>query len=130
DFGRAVAVATTALGFPLIVRARVLGADAPSDRLSIGQIGCGRIARSHDIPWTFQTCEIDIVAVCDVDSTRTRDGKALVEQLYRNAGRAAPPINMHQNYLEVVTRKDIDAVVISTPDHSHAELALAAVLNG
>ncbi|MFO7303887.1 MAG: Gfo/Idh/MocA family oxidoreductase [Gammaproteobacteria bacterium] len=130
DFGRAVAVATTALGFPLIVPARVLGADAPSERLRIGQIGCGRIARSHDIPGTFQTGGVDIVAVCDVDSTRTRDGKALVEQLYRNAGRAAPPINMHQNYLEVVTRKDIDAVVISTPDHSHAELALAAVLNG
>src|SRR5690606_37374593 len=61
---------------------------------------------------------------------RAREGKELAEKFYRDAGGAAPEITTHQDYRELVERKDIDAIVISTPDHSHAELALAAVMNG
>lgn len=130
EFGKAVAATTTALAFPLIVPSSVFGANAPSNRLRIGQIGCGRIARGHDMPGTFKAGGVDYLAMCDVDSKRAREGKELAEQFYRDSGAAAPEIATYQDYRELVTRKDIDAVVISTPDHSHAELALAAVLNG
>jgi myo-inositol 2-dehydrogenase/D-chiro-inositol 1-dehydrogenase len=130
DFGKAVAATTTALAFPLIVPSSVFGANAPSNRLRIAQIGCGRIARGHDMPGTFKAGGVDYVALCDVDSKRVREGKELTEQFYREAGGSAPEISTHQDYRELLAREDIDAVVISTPDHSHAELALASVLAG
>lgn len=130
DFGKAVAATTTALAAPLIVPSSVFGASAPSNRLRIGQIGCGRIARTHDMPGTFKAGRVDYVAMCDVDIKRAREGKELAEQYYRDSGGSAPQIATYQDYQELVERKDIDAVVISTPDHSHAELALASVLNG
>ena len=41
------------VGFPSIVPAHVLGKNAPSNKINIGQIGCGRIALSHDMPDTM-----------------------------------------------------------------------------
>ena len=130
DFGKSIAATTAALSVPLIVPSRVFGADAPSNRLRVAQIGCGRIARIHDMPGTFKAGGVDYVAMCDVDSKRAEDGKVLAQQFYRDSGGTAPEISTTQDYRDLVTRKDIDAIVISTPDHSHAELALASVLSG
>jgi predicted dehydrogenase len=130
EFLRRTALASTALAFPLIVPSRLLGADSPANRIRVGQIGCGRIARGHDMTGVFQSGLADIVAVCDVDSKRLAAGKELVEKFYRDKGSPAPAISTYGNYRELLTRPDIDAVVISTPDHWHAELALAAVKVG
>jgi myo-inositol 2-dehydrogenase/D-chiro-inositol 1-dehydrogenase len=130
DFGKAIAGAATLVAAPLIVPSNVFGATAPSNRLRIGQIGCGRIAHGHDIPGTLKAGGVDIVAVCDVDSRRATLAKQLVEKWYRDSNAAAPTIATTQDYEEIVSREDIDAVVISTPDHSHAELAAAAALAG
>jgi predicted dehydrogenase len=130
DFGKALAGTAAALSAPLIVPSSVFGANAPSNRLRIGQIGCGRIARGHDMPGTFKAGGVDYVAMCDVDSKRAGLAKELAQQFYREAGGSAPEIATYQDYKELVGRKDIDAVVISTPDHSHAELAVAAALAG
>lgn len=130
DFAKSAIGVTTALCAPLIVPSSVFGANAPSNRLRIGQIGCGRIARIHDMPGTFNAGGVDYVAMCDVDIKRAREGKELAQTFYRESGANAPDIAVYQNYRELMERKDIDAVVISTPDHSHAELALAAVLSG
>jgi myo-inositol 2-dehydrogenase / D-chiro-inositol 1-dehydrogenase len=118
----------TSLSF--IVPSHVLGATAPSNRIRVAQIGCGRIAREHDMPGVMSSGLADIVAVCDVDTARAEDGKKLLEKLYQGSNAATPPITLHRDYREVLERKDIDAVVISTPDHWHAEAALAAVLAG
>ena len=63
------ALGTAAMvGFPSIVPANVLGKNAPSNKINIGQIGCGRIARSHDLidtraltqtPTTFGFCYLN-----------------------------------------------------------------------
>jgi len=52
-----------AVGFPSIVPASVLGKDAPSNKINIGQIGCGRIARGHDIPDTIGYDDARYIAV-------------------------------------------------------------------
>ncbi len=119
--------ATAALSFPLIVPARLLGADSPNSRIRVAQIGCGRIARFHDLPGVLDAGLADVVAVCDVDSKRLQEGKALLEQRYTEAGRAVPRIGTYLDYRELLATEEIDAVVISTPDHWHAEPALAAV---
>ena len=118
------------VSLPLILPNRLLGADAPGNRIRVGQIGCGRIARGHDMVGVLKSGLADIVAVCDVDATRAEDGKKHLEKLYRDSGATVPNITVHGDYREIVARSDIDAVVISTPDHQHAEPALAAVLAG
>lgn len=115
---------------PLILPRHVFGASGPNNRIRVGQIGCGRIARDHDMPGVIKSGLADIVAVCDVDAKRADEGKKHLEELYRKAGATLPTISVHDDYREILQRSDIDAVVISTPDHSHAEPALAAILAG
>ena len=114
----------------MLLPSRLFGAEAPSKRLRVGQIGCGRIAGGHDMPGVFKSGLADIVAVCDLDTKRAAAGKVLVEKFYRDAGATMPDLAVYTDYRELLARKDIDAVVISTPDHQHAELALRAVLAG
>ncbi len=124
--------AGTLLGsaLPLILPNRLFGANAPSNRIRVAQIGCGRIARDHDMPSVIKSGLADIIAVCDLDATRAADAKMHLEKIYRDANATVPPIGVHDDYRDVLRRPDIDAVVISTPDHWHAEPALAAVLAG
>ena len=130
QFGQSLAGTVAAVSMPLIVPSSVFGASAPSNRLRIGQIGCGRIARGHDMPGVFKAGGVDLVAMCDVDRKRAQEGKELTQQFYRDSGASEPDISTHVDYRELVERADIDAIVISTPDHSHAELALGAILAG
>ena len=129
-FLRATGGAAALLAFPSIVPSRLLGADAPSNRIRVGQIGCGRIAQGHDMPGVLASNLADYVAVCDFDTRRVSAGKALVEQYCRTHGRTMPEIATYGDYRELLARRDIDAVVISTPDHWHAQLALAAIEAG
>lgn len=130
SFGKVLAGSAAALSLPLILPSRLFGANAPGNRLRVGQIGCGRIARIHDMPAVLKSGLADFVALCDPDSKRVADGKTLLAQSYRELNLTAPPVGGYGDYRELLEHKDIDAVVISTPDHWHAELALAAILAG
>jgi predicted dehydrogenase len=114
----------------MIVPSRLFGAEAPSNRIRVGHIGCGRIARAHDMPGVFKSGLADYVAVCDLDAKRLAEGKAHVEKFYTDAGRTAPSVAAYGNYRELLERKDIDAVVLSLPDHQHAEVAIRALRAG
>ena len=132
---RRVFVATAAglagsLGLPLFLPSRVFGKTAPSNRLRIGQIGCGRIARVHDLPGVLKSEFADVVAVCDLDAKRAGLGRELVEQSVQAQQRPAPTVAVYRDHQELLAHPDLDAVVISTPDHWHAQLALAAVRAG
>jgi predicted dehydrogenase len=123
--------ALVAAGFPAIVPASVFGATAPSNRINVGAIGNGRISRGHDMPgiWKFDTARI--VAVCDLDSRRVEDAKALVNGYYgKKAGKPYDGVTGYRDYRELLGNKDVDAVVISTPDHWHARIAISAVEAG
>lgn len=129
--GKALAATSVVAGFPTIIPASVFGKSAPSNQISIGAIGVGRISRGHDMPglWKFDTARI--VAVCDLDTRRLEDGKKLVNDYYaRKTGRTYDGVTGYRHYLELLASKDIDAVVISTPDHWHALIAIAAVEHG
>lgn len=130
EFLHTTAIATAAITAPLIIPARLLGADAPSNRIRVGHIGCGRIALSHDMPGVARSGLAEVVAVCDVDTKRSASGKATIAKLYPGKDALAPKVETYGDYRELLTRKDIDAVVISTPDHWHAEIALAAIKAG
>ncbi|PPK88762.1 putative dehydrogenase [Neolewinella xylanilytica] len=124
------AAAVTA--FPTIVPAHVLGGRlAPSNRLNIGQIGCGRIARGHDLPETMKNESARVMAVCDVDSRRKDLGKTFIEGWYReNRPDDKVSVTTYDDYRELLANPDIDGVIISTPDHWHAQPAIEAALAG
>ena len=128
---RGAAAATVAAGFPAIVPASVFGQTAPSNRINVGAIGTGRISRGHDLPGIWQYATARIVAVCDVDSRRVADAKSLVNAYYtKTTGKPYDGVTTYADYRELLANKDIDAVVISTPDHWHAIIAIQAVNAG
>jgi predicted dehydrogenase len=129
-FGQLLVGATAAATVPLFVPARLLGAAAPSNRLRVGQIGCGRIAQVHDVPSVLKSGLADYVAVCDLDSRRAADSKEQLAAFYRTSATAAPDVQVYSSYRELLAHPDLDAVVISTPDHWHAQLVAAAILAG
>lgn len=131
DFMKKTALATAVFGFPTIVPASVFGKNAPSNKINIGQIGCGRIARDHDLPGTWQHDVARIVAVSDVDSKRMADGKKLIEDYYtKKLGEKYMDVKQYGDYREMLLSNDIDAVIISTPDHWHSQPAMEAALAG
>ncbi|HEX7977061.1 MAG TPA: Gfo/Idh/MocA family oxidoreductase [Gemmatimonadaceae bacterium] len=123
-------VTAAVVAAPMIIPARLLGANAPSNRVRVGHIGAGRIAQGHDMVGVAGSDLADVLAVADLDSRRAASGKARVERLF--AARNAPPqkIDVYTDYKQLLARSDIDAVTVSLPDHQHAEVALRALRAG
>jgi predicted dehydrogenase len=118
-------------GFPTVVPSSVFGANAPSNRINIGAIGNGRISRAHDLPGIWKDDNARVIAVSDLDSKRLADAKRLVNAHY--AGKTGKPydgVAGYADYRELLANKDVDAVVVSTPDHWHALITVAAVRAG
>jgi myo-inositol 2-dehydrogenase / D-chiro-inositol 1-dehydrogenase len=128
-FVRNMGLAGAAIGFPTIIPSRVLGADAPSNKINILQIAAGRIGRSMDIPGILRHDAARLVALCEVDSLRLADGKQMVESHYKKKN-IDLKVATYGDYREALQHPDIDAVSISTPDHWHAEPIIAAALLG
>jgi predicted dehydrogenase len=120
--------AAVAIGFPTIVPASAFGQTAPSNRINVGAIGVGRISRGHDLPGIWQFDQARIMAVCDLDAKRVDEAKILINGYYsKKTSKLYDGVTGYHNYHELLANKDIDAVVISTPDHQHAILAVDAV---
>lgn len=128
--------AKTVLGaaaFPIIVPSRVLGAAAPSNLIQVAQIGCGRQARDSELPGMLRNSDMArFVAVCDLDTVRLKDAKDWIEQNYAKRFGSGNYVNLktYTDYREMLQDKSIDAVLISTPDHWHAQPTIEAALAG
>lgn len=120
----AAGVAATVTAFPDYIKANVFGAN---DRINLGFIGVGGRGGSllRDFSTAAQTHPAQIVAVCDVYKKRITAAQERVEKLAKTK-----PEMGTLDYREVIARKDIDAVVIATPDHWHAPIAIAAMQAG
>src|SRR6476619_4804640 len=116
---------------PLILPGRVWSQEsAPSQRLTLGCIGMGKQMKGH-LGSFIQRDDVEVLAVCDVDTTRREAAKKRVDDAYtKKAGESYKGCAAYNDFREVLGRKDIDAVVIATPDHWHAYIAIAAVKAG
>ena len=133
QFLKASLLATAgASALPTIVPSSVLGADAPSNKIQIGQIGCGRIGHSMDMPGIIRQDSARLVAVCDLDSKRLQHGKTFVEGAYakKTGSDKALTVNAYGDYRELLKDPRIDAIAVSLPDHWHAEPVIAGALAG
>jgi len=125
------ATAAGAIVAPTIIPSHVLGKHAPSNKIRIGQIGFGRIAMTHDLPESLRHEVAMGVAVADVDIKRATLGRDWIAKFYADKGKTGyPDVAVYQDYREMLQDKSIDAVIISTPDHWHAQPAMEAALAG
>lgn len=130
DFIKKSAIATvSAIGIPTLVPSSVFGKFAPSNRINIGAIGVGRISRTHDMPGVWKYDIAQIVAVCDLDANRVREAQELVNGVYsKKTGKTFDGVKGYDDYRNLLQNKDIDAVIVSTPDHWHAPIVVHAAV--
>jgi predicted dehydrogenase len=117
------------VGLPVFVFHPVRGAGAPSNRIQVGIIGMGRIARAHDVPGILKHEQARIIAVSDLDSKRMHEGKQFVEEQYASK-KISLAVRAYRHYPELLQDREIDAVAICTPDHWHAKPAVEAAQAG
>jgi myo-inositol 2-dehydrogenase/D-chiro-inositol 1-dehydrogenase len=115
---------------PEIIRNSAFGKGSPNKLIQFAQIGCGRQG-TGDYSGTMRHTDLcRLVAVCDLDSRRVEIAKKTVEDFYKSKGEANPEVKTYHDFHEVLSRTDIDAVIVSVPDHQHAFVAIQAVLAG
>ena len=109
---------------PFIVPSRLFGADAPSNKITVGCIGVGWQGGSNlDGFLAIDDCRV--VAICDVDEKHLKEAVDKVNARYGNQD-----CKGYKDFRELIARKDIDAVAISTPDHWHSIPAIMAANAG
>jgi len=130
--GSAAVAASMALAGPVIVPASVLGANSPSNRITIGMIGMGRQAFYSNLKPFLNSPDTQVVAVCDVDAWRLDNARKAVEKHYASnqSSGTFKSCSVYKDFRELLERNDIDAVMISTPDHWHVPMAIAAARAG
>ncbi len=112
--------ATVGLG---MAAAAGTGRAAPSDRIRVGFIGLGGQGTGR-LNEFLRHPDVDAAAVCDLDKTHLERASAIVEK-----ARGARPEEFH-DFRKLLERKDLDAVMIATPDHWHALPAVMACQAG
>jgi predicted dehydrogenase len=96
----------------------------PSGRITMGAIGLGGQG-THNLKSFLTFDDVQVLAVCEVDTNRRRAAQNLVDSAYGNKNCAA-----YNDFRDVLARDDIDTVLIATPDHWHAILAIEAAKAG
>jgi len=123
--------ASSALIAPSIFSSKLAAGTNAVDKINVGCIGVGRMGRG-DLRDILPFDEIQVVAVCDVDSWRLQNAKDHVEKYYATnmkSGRYSG-CEAYKDYRDLLMRSDIDAVLIATPDHWHALPAIDAARAG
>ena len=131
-FLQSAGLLAAAAAAPTTLSSRLFGAQAPSNRVALAFIGTGRQAQSLNIPEFMAVPGVQVVAVCDVDRWRMEQARALVEAAYASEAKSGTwkGCAVHRDFREVLARADVDAVMISTPDHWHVPMALRALKAG
>ncbi len=126
-FLKGAAVGLAAASIPTIIPSNALGKDgsaAPSDRIVLGGIGVGRRGR-YVLGRMLAEKGVQFVTACDVQASRRQYVKDMVDGKYRNKDCV-----MYRDMFELLGRKDIDAVLITTGDNWHALASILAAKAG
>lgn len=116
---------------PTIVPSYVFGKEAPSNRINVAMIGCGRQAINPNIPQFLKSEAGQILAVCDVDKWRLDNAVKQVNEGYsKRKGFTYKGCKAYSDFREVLASKEIDAVMVSVPDHWHVPIAIEAAKAG
>jgi predicted dehydrogenase len=123
---RGATLAAASVAAPYMLTGRALG-DAASqpaaNRIGVGFIGVGGMGRGH-LGDFLRFPDVQVVAIADVHEQSRNEAMKMIRQAY---GKEIPA---HNDYRDLLARKDVDAVVIATPDHWHALAAIHACQAG
>ncbi|HUY32000.1 MAG TPA: Gfo/Idh/MocA family oxidoreductase [Pirellulales bacterium] len=123
--GGLAAVGLTASGLGLAQPRKASAARSANEKLVIGLVGCGYMGRAN-LRDFLRVPEVEVAAVCDVDSRRLAEALEDVQKAERNPGK----VETCRDFRRLIDRKDIDALVVVSPDHWHAYMATAAMRAG
>lgn len=124
---RAAATAAGIVAAPTVITSAALGAEdraAASDRIVMGVVGLGGRGRTVMDAFMAQP-DVQVVAVCDVDAARCEAGRVQVNDHYGNED-----CKKYIDFLEILDRPDIDAMLIATGDNWHSEAAIMTARAG
>ena len=136
--GSGLKAAGVTLAAPYVIPPNVLAAGRPgaNDRIGLGFIGIGNMGGGH-LGNLSGNSDFQILAISDVKAERAKWGKETVEKRYANdesrasfKGRQYSGVELYNDFRDLLARDDIDAVLIATPDHWHATVAVLAMRAG
>lgn len=111
------------LAIPMIIPSSVLGLNgkiSPSNKINMGFIGVGGMGIGH-VKRFLEYKDVHVRGICDVREEHRLRAKSLVDDRYGNQD-----CFVENDFREFLSRKDIDAVLIATPDHWHALIGIEA----
>jgi predicted dehydrogenase len=123
----AAAAAGAAFGVPYVITTSARGADAPSNKITVGCIGTGRMG-VIDLQEILGFDQTRVVALCDVDAKRLKHAQQIVEERY--GPQDGKDCAIYKDFRDLIARNDIDVISITSVDHWHALQAIAAVKAG
>ncbi len=93
---------------------------APSDKIKVGLVGCNGMGFS-DLTAFLANPQVECIALCDIDESVLNKRAADVEKI-----RGKKPANLYKDWRKLIENKDIDVVIVGTPDHWHCLIMTAA----
>src|SRR5262245_11937342 len=96
---------------------------AASDKVRVALVGCGGMGRAN-LRDFVRLPDFEVTAVCDPDDKHAQDALGDLKKFGRNT-----QIAVEKDFRKVVESKDVDAVIVGTPDHWHAYVLIAACAN-
>jgi predicted dehydrogenase len=118
-------VASTVFQVPNIVTCPLFGAEAPSNRINVGLIGCGNIGKNYHIPALSAMPDVRILAVTDAFKSRRDAAAAKLNAQYGDG-----TVKAYADFREILARSDVDAVIIGAHDNWHTPMSIAAAKAG
>lgn len=122
-FIRNTALTTAALGL-VPSFSSVLAGCAPSDRINVGLIGCNGMGFA-DLTAFLDHTQVECLALCDIDESVLNRRAADVEKM-----RGKKPANLYKDWRKLIDNKDINVVIVGTPDHWHCLQMISACESG
>lgn len=110
---------------PQILPSKLFGDLSPSNQITLGFIGMGNQGSGRNLKGFHYSPTSRVLAVCDCDMRKLPKAKQMVDEHNGNTD-----CDVYQDFRDVLARKDIDAIVISTPDHWHVPMSLMALEAG
>jgi predicted dehydrogenase len=117
--------AAAGLAAPLVQAADEKKKVAATEKVNVALVGCGGMGLG-DLRDFLKLPDFEAVAVCDPDTRRFASALDVIKA----ANRPTDKVQTVQDFRKIIERKDIDAVIVGTPDHWHAYVLIAACANG
>jgi len=125
EFLRRSAACGAAVAFPYVVTGPVSGQAAPSERVTVGMIGCGNIGSNYHISILSREADVRFVAVADAYKSRREAQAARLNKKYGEG-----TVTAYADFREILARPDVDAVIVGAHDNWHMPMSIAAAAAG